>query len=105
MDDDLVKALNEAALSDAFSALDSRNRYAILHWVQTAKRPDARARRIAKHVSMRAAGQKPIHKKLNRFRLSLVITESHRVARSLRMRSIRAAPPPSIGLVHIYVVV
>ncbi len=56
---DLAKALEEGGLSDAFAALDSRNRYAILHHIQTAKKPDARARRIAKYVAMLAAGERP----------------------------------------------
>ena len=35
-----------------FSTLDSRNRYAILYQIQDAKRPETRARRIAKYVAM-----------------------------------------------------
>jgi uncharacterized protein YdeI (YjbR/CyaY-like superfamily) len=57
--DDLVSALEEAGLSRVFAALDSRNRYAILHRIQTAKEPDTRARRIAKYVSMLRAGETP----------------------------------------------
>ncbi|MGH2820320.1 MAG: YdeI/OmpD-associated family protein [Actinomycetota bacterium] len=56
--EDLAKALDEAGLSDTFTALDSRNRYAVLHRIQTAKRPETRARRIARYVSMLAAGDK-----------------------------------------------
>jgi uncharacterized protein YdeI (YjbR/CyaY-like superfamily) len=56
--DDLAAALAAAGLDDAFAALDSRNRYAILHRVQTAKKPETRARRIAKFVDMLAAGEK-----------------------------------------------
>jgi uncharacterized protein YdeI (YjbR/CyaY-like superfamily) len=57
--DDLAGALRKAGLEDAYAALDSRNRYAILHRVQTAKRPETRSRRIAKYVEMLAAGEKP----------------------------------------------
>lgn len=57
--EDLANALEEAGLGDIFAALDSRNRYAILHRVQTAKRPETRARRIAKYVGMLAAGDRP----------------------------------------------
>jgi uncharacterized protein YdeI (YjbR/CyaY-like superfamily) len=57
--DDLTVALEEAGLSEAFAALDGRNRYAILHRVQTAKQPETRARRIAKYVAMLTAGEKP----------------------------------------------
>jgi uncharacterized protein YdeI (YjbR/CyaY-like superfamily) len=57
--DDLAAALAAAGLTDAFAGLDSRNRYAILHRVQTARRPDTRARRIEKHVAMLAAGETP----------------------------------------------
>ena len=46
-------------MTDAFEKLDGRNRYAILHRVQTAKRPDTRAKRIAKYVGMLAAGETP----------------------------------------------
>jgi uncharacterized protein YdeI (YjbR/CyaY-like superfamily) len=56
--DDLAAALAAAGLEAAFAALDSRNRYAILHRVQTAKKPETRARRIAKFVAMLAAGDK-----------------------------------------------
>jgi uncharacterized protein YdeI (YjbR/CyaY-like superfamily) len=57
--DDLAAALEEAGLTVAFAALDSRNRYAILHRVQTATKPETRARRIAKYVTMLAAGETP----------------------------------------------
>jgi uncharacterized protein YdeI (YjbR/CyaY-like superfamily) len=57
--EDLARALDEAGLSGAFAGLDSRNRYAILHRVQTAKTPETRARRIAKYVGMLEAGERP----------------------------------------------
>jgi uncharacterized protein YdeI (YjbR/CyaY-like superfamily) len=57
--DDLAAALADAGLTDAFAALGSTNRYAVLHRVQTAKRPETRARRIAKYVGMLAQGQTP----------------------------------------------
>jgi uncharacterized protein YdeI (YjbR/CyaY-like superfamily) len=57
--DDLAKALEEAGLSEAFAALDSRNRYAILHRIQTARKPETRARNVAKYVEMLAAGERP----------------------------------------------
>jgi uncharacterized protein YdeI (YjbR/CyaY-like superfamily) len=41
-----------------FATLDSRNRYAILHRIQDAKRPETRARRIAKYVAMLKEGKK-----------------------------------------------
>jgi uncharacterized protein YdeI (YjbR/CyaY-like superfamily) len=57
--DDLAEAL--AALPGArefFDALDSRNRYAILHRVQTAKKPETRAARIVKFAAMCASGER-----------------------------------------------
>jgi uncharacterized protein YdeI (YjbR/CyaY-like superfamily) len=57
--DDLAAALDEAGLRATFDALNGSNRYAILHQVQTAVRPQTRARRIAKFVAMLAAGEKP----------------------------------------------
>jgi uncharacterized protein YdeI (YjbR/CyaY-like superfamily) len=57
--DDLAAALEEAGLTADFAALSSTNRYAILHRVQTAKRPETRARRIEKYVAMLAAGETP----------------------------------------------
>ena len=42
---------NEVA-REFFAALDRRNRYAILYQIQDAKRPETRARRIAKYVAM-----------------------------------------------------
>ena len=56
---DLEEALEAAGVLEAFSSLDSRNRYAILHRVQTAVRPETRARRIEKYVAMLARGEKP----------------------------------------------
>jgi uncharacterized protein YdeI (YjbR/CyaY-like superfamily) len=41
-----------------FATLDSRNRYAILHRIQDARRPETRARRIAKYVAMLNEGKK-----------------------------------------------
>jgi len=57
--DDLQAALDASpAAAEAFAALDGQNRYAILHRVQTAKRPETRARRIEKFVAMLAAGDR-----------------------------------------------
>jgi uncharacterized protein YdeI (YjbR/CyaY-like superfamily) len=57
--DDLRAALDASpAAAEAFAALDGTNRYAILHRVQTAKRPETRARRIEKFVAMLAAGDR-----------------------------------------------
>jgi uncharacterized protein YdeI (YjbR/CyaY-like superfamily) len=58
--DDLADALEKAGLGKVFAGLDSRNRYAILHRVQTAKRPETRARRIANFVDLLAEGGKPL---------------------------------------------
>jgi uncharacterized protein YdeI (YjbR/CyaY-like superfamily) len=41
-----------------FETLNSTNRYAILHRIQDAKKPETRARRIAKYVAMLAEGKK-----------------------------------------------
>ena len=57
--DDLRAALDaEPEAAAFFATLDSRNRYAILHRVQTAKKPETRARRIATFVAMLAAGER-----------------------------------------------
>ena len=57
--EDLAAALAVNARASAFfTGLDSRNRYAILHRVQTAKKPETRARRIAEFVGMMARGEK-----------------------------------------------
>jgi len=57
--DDLKAALDaNPAAAEFFAGLDGRNRYAILHRVQTAKRPETRARRIETFVAMLAAGAK-----------------------------------------------
>ena len=42
-----------------FSELDGRNKYAILYQIQDAKRPETRARRIAKYVAMLTERKKP----------------------------------------------
>ena len=44
--------------SEFFATLDSANRYAILHRIQDARRPETRARRIEKYVAMLHEGKK-----------------------------------------------
>ena len=57
--DDLATALDaDPAARAFFESLDSRNRYAILYRIQTAKRPETRARRVAKFAAMCAGGEK-----------------------------------------------
>ena len=57
--EDLQLELDRDARAAAFfAALDSRNRYSILYRIQEAKRPETRARRIAKFVAMLSAGEK-----------------------------------------------
>jgi uncharacterized protein YdeI (YjbR/CyaY-like superfamily) len=51
--DDLAAALaDDAVAREFFATLDSTNRYAILHRLQTAKKPETRARRLAQFVEM-----------------------------------------------------
>jgi uncharacterized protein YdeI (YjbR/CyaY-like superfamily) len=51
--DDLRRELeNNDKARGFFATLDSRNRYAILYQIQDAKRPETRARRIAKYVAL-----------------------------------------------------
>jgi uncharacterized protein YdeI (YjbR/CyaY-like superfamily) len=57
--DDLQAALDASPkAAEAFAGLNSQNRYAILHRVQTAKKPETRARRIAKFVDMLERGER-----------------------------------------------
>ncbi len=57
--EDLTAALAADPRAAAFFAtLDSRNRYAVLFRIQTAKRTETRARHIARFVEMFANGQK-----------------------------------------------
>ena len=44
--DDLRRELEANQALDLFRALDSRNRYAILHRIEDAKKPETRRRRI-----------------------------------------------------------
>ena len=56
---DLQAALDASPAARAFFAtLDSRNRYAVLFRLQTAKRADTRERRLATFVAMLARGEK-----------------------------------------------
>jgi uncharacterized protein YdeI (YjbR/CyaY-like superfamily) len=56
--DDLQRELDARPKAKAFFAgLGSQNRYAILYRLQDAKRPETRARRLAKFVAMLEAGQ------------------------------------------------
>jgi uncharacterized protein YdeI (YjbR/CyaY-like superfamily) len=56
--EDLRQALDaDPAAAAFFAGLDANNRYAILHRVGQAKRPETRARRIAAFVAMCAEGR------------------------------------------------
>jgi uncharacterized protein YdeI (YjbR/CyaY-like superfamily) len=56
--DDLQAALDaNPAAADSFAGLNGQNRYAILHRVQTAVKPETRARRIAQFVEQLARGE------------------------------------------------
>ncbi len=58
--DDLRRELHRRpAAAEHFAQLDATNRYAILHRIQTATKPETRTRRIAKFVAMLEAGEKP----------------------------------------------
>ena len=58
--DDLQQALDaNGTARAAFDGLDATNRYAILHRLQLAKKPETRAANIEKFVAMLAAGDKP----------------------------------------------
>lgn len=57
--DDLRRRLDDNPQASAFFAtLDSRNRYAILHRIQEAKKPETRVRRIEKYVAMLSEHEK-----------------------------------------------
>ena len=57
--DDLAKALSKSAKAKKlFETLNSQNRYAILHRIQNAKKPETRARRIAQFVEMLKRGER-----------------------------------------------
>ena len=57
--DDLQRELDgDERARDFFATLDSRNRYAILHRIADAKKPETRARRIAKYVAMLSEQEK-----------------------------------------------
>ena len=56
--DDLQAALDrDQNAKRLFNELDSRNRYAILHRVQDAKKPETRAQRIQTYVAMLSRGE------------------------------------------------
>ena len=62
--DDLAAALAaEPAALALFGQLDAQNRYAVLHRVVTAMRPETRARRIAANVAMLSRGETPYPRK------------------------------------------
>jgi uncharacterized protein YdeI (YjbR/CyaY-like superfamily) len=57
--DDLCAELEKNVVArEFFETLNSTNRYAILHRIQDARKPETRARRIAKYVAMLAEGKK-----------------------------------------------
>ncbi len=56
--EDLAVALAaEPKAKTMFGGLTSQNRYSILHRIETAKRPETRARTIAEFVAMLARGE------------------------------------------------
>jgi uncharacterized protein YdeI (YjbR/CyaY-like superfamily) len=56
---DLQEALDaEPRAREEFAGLDGVNRYSILHRIEEAKRPETRARRIARFVDMLARGER-----------------------------------------------
>jgi uncharacterized protein YdeI (YjbR/CyaY-like superfamily) len=58
--EDLLRELDKSDVArEFFATLDRRNRYVILYQIQDAKRPETRARRIAKYVAMLAERKKP----------------------------------------------
>ena len=55
---DLQRELDASpAAAEAFAALSSQNRYAILYRLDQARRPETRARRLAEYVRMLEAGE------------------------------------------------
>lgn len=57
--EDLQRALDaNPAAATFFATLDSRNRYAVLHRIETVKKPQTRARRIEQFVAMLGRGEK-----------------------------------------------
>lgn len=57
--DDLAAALAARDLTEVFAGLDSRNRFAFINRVQTAVRPETRARRIERLTEDLAQGKTP----------------------------------------------
>jgi uncharacterized protein YdeI (YjbR/CyaY-like superfamily) len=57
--DDLAAALAARDLTEVYASLDSRNRFAILHRIQTAVRPETRTRRIEQLTDALAQGKTP----------------------------------------------
>jgi uncharacterized protein YdeI (YjbR/CyaY-like superfamily) len=58
--DDLRRELDRDPAARAFfESLERHNRYAILYRIHEAKRPETRARRIARYMEMLRAGEKP----------------------------------------------
>lgn len=58
--DDLRRALDGSpAAASVFATLNAQNRFTILYQVRDAKRPETRARRIAKFVAALSQGTKP----------------------------------------------
>ena len=55
--DDFLQAVKSARMGKRWEALDGRNRYAMLYQIHDAKRPETRARRIAKFVEMLRQGE------------------------------------------------
>ena len=57
--DDLQAALDaDPAAAAGFAALDSRNRYSVLHRLQAARRPETRAQRLETYVAVLARGER-----------------------------------------------
>ncbi len=65
--DDLAAAFeDEPAAKALFDELDAQNRYAVLHRVTSAVRPETRAKRIRANVAMLARGETPFPRRMKR---------------------------------------
>jgi uncharacterized protein YdeI (YjbR/CyaY-like superfamily) len=61
---DLAEALAASpGAAETFASLSSQNRYAILYRITTVKRPETRARNVAKYVAMLERGETPYPQK------------------------------------------
>jgi uncharacterized protein YdeI (YjbR/CyaY-like superfamily) len=91
--DDMTAALRACPIAKKFfQSLDSKNRYAILYRLHTAKKPETRRKRLSKFVAMLTAGE-TLHERPRKFKPSAARATAKDTRGQRQLGSTRAHRP------------